>query len=79
VTLLTVYGDKDVVINPTQADELENGHSAARAIVLPNAFHFPMLDATAKFNRLLCDFMDVSSSEELRQLAIKEEWRRRTH
>lgn len=79
VPLLTVYGDKDVVINATQADELENGNSDARAIILPGTFHFPMLDATGKFNRLLCDFMDVTSPEDLRQLAIKEEWRRRTH
>ncbi len=79
VPLLTVYGDKDVVINPVQADELQNGNSAARSIILPGTCHFPMLDATGKFNRLLCDFMDVTSSEDLRQLAIKEEWRRRTH
>jgi pimeloyl-ACP methyl ester carboxylesterase len=79
VPLLTVYGDKDVVIDPLQADELENGNYAARAIILPGTFHFPMLDATGKFNRLLCDFIDVTSSEDLRQLAIKEEWRRRTH
>jgi len=79
VPLLTVYGDKDVVINSVQAEELENGNFAARAIVLPGTCHFPMLDATGKFNRLLCDFMDVTSAEDLRQLAIKEEWRRRTH
>jgi pimeloyl-ACP methyl ester carboxylesterase len=79
VPLLTVYGDKDVVINPVQADELENGTYAARAIILPGTSHFPMLDATGKFNRLLLDFMDVTSPEDLRQLAIKEEWRRRTH
>jgi pimeloyl-ACP methyl ester carboxylesterase len=81
VPLLTVYGDKDVVINPLQADELEsaNNHVAARAITLPGTFHFPMLDATAKFNRLLRDFMDVDSVQALQQLTIKEEWRRRLH
>ncbi|MBN1137434.1 MAG: alpha/beta fold hydrolase [Anaerolineae bacterium] len=79
VPLLTVYGDKDVVISSVQADELENDHYAARAIILPGTYHFPMLDATGKFNRLLRDFMDVSDSEDLRQLTIKEEWRRRTH
>jgi pimeloyl-ACP methyl ester carboxylesterase len=79
VPLLTVYGDKDVVVSSDQADGLENGLSTARAIILPGTFHFPMLDATSKFNRLLRDFMDVSGYEDLRQLTIKEEWRRRTH
>lgn len=81
VPLLTVYGDKDTVISPSQADELDstNNHSAARAIVLPGTSHFPMLDATAKFNRLLRDFIDVHTIPELLQLAVKEEWRRRTH
>jgi pimeloyl-ACP methyl ester carboxylesterase len=81
VPLLTVYGDKDTVINPGQADELDsaNNHFAARAIVLPGTCHFPMLDATAKFNRLLRDFIGVASISELLQLTIKEEWRRRTH
>jgi len=79
VPLLTVYGDKDAVIDSVQADGLENGNHASRAIILPGAFHFPMLDATVKFNRLLRDFIDVGSLEELQQLTIKEEWRRRTH
>jgi pimeloyl-ACP methyl ester carboxylesterase len=83
VPLLTVYGEKDTVINPIQADashsQSANNHYAAREIILPGTSHFPMLDATAKFNRLLRDFMDVTSVAALQQLAIKEEWRRRTH
>jgi pimeloyl-ACP methyl ester carboxylesterase len=78
VPLLTVYGDRDSVISPAQADELEDNHYAARAIVLPGAHHFPMLDQTARFTRLLRDFMDVKSSQELQELAVKQEWRRRT-
>lgn len=78
VPLLTVYGEKDNVIDSTQADELEENHYAARAIVLSDAHHFPMLDQTAKFARLLRDFMDVETPEELQDLSIKQEWRRRT-
>ena len=76
--LLTVYGERDTVIAPEQADELQANHYAARAIVLPEAYHFPMLDHTAKFTRLVRDFMDLDRPEELQDLAIKEEWRRRT-
>ena len=76
--LLSVYGGKDHVISPDQAHALENNHYGAHAIVLPGARHFPMLDQTVEFSRLLLDFMDVESPEDLQQLTIKKEWRRRT-
>jgi pimeloyl-ACP methyl ester carboxylesterase len=79
VPLLMVYGAKDCVIDPSQAQQLDDRYDGARAIVLPEASHFPMLDETAKFTRLLRDFLDVQSPEELQELTIKQEWRRRTH
>jgi 3-oxoadipate enol-lactonase len=78
VPVLTVYGDKDNVISPGQADELEDNHYAARAIVLEGAHHFPMLDQRVKFARLLRDFMALEGTEGLHDLTVKEEWRRRT-
>ncbi len=76
--VLVVYGGKDTVIDPAQADELEDRLDGARAIVLPESSHFPMLDETARFTRLLRDFMDIETPAELRELSIKQEWRRRT-
>jgi pimeloyl-ACP methyl ester carboxylesterase len=76
--LLSVYGDKDNVVSGDQAQELGERHYAARAIILPGSHHFPMLDQPAKFARLLRDFMDVETVDELQQLTIKKEWRRRT-
>ena len=78
VPLLTVYGEKDNVVTAEWADELESNQAPARAIVLPDAYHFPMLDQIARFARLLRDFVDVETPEELRELTVKEEWRRRT-
>ena len=78
VPLLTVYGGKDNVISPAQADNLETELLAARSIVLPNARHFLMLDEPAKFSRLMRDFMDIEDPDDLQELAIKKEWRRRT-
>jgi pimeloyl-ACP methyl ester carboxylesterase len=78
VPVLMVYGERDSVISPTRADELEDNHYAARAIVLSDAHHFPMLDRTAMFGRLFRDFMDLEGVEGLPDLAIKQEWRRRT-
>lgn len=78
VPLLTVYGGKDTVIDPAQADMMDQDNYAARAIVLKKSQHFPMLDESAKFTRLLRDFMDVETPAQLQELTIKREWRRRT-
>jgi len=78
VPFLSVYGDKDPIVKAPQADELNRDHYTVRDIVLPGTRHFPMLDNTATFTRLLRDFMDVEDPEALRQLSIKKEWRRRT-
>jgi pimeloyl-ACP methyl ester carboxylesterase len=78
IPLLTVYGERDNVIDPNQAGDLEENHYVARAIVLSNSHHFPMLDEPVKFTRLLRDFMDIETPEQLDQLSIKKEWRRRT-
>lgn len=78
VPLLSVYGERDGVVDARQADELEGNHYSARAIVLPDAYHFPMLDQQAAFARLLRDFVDMDQTDELWALAIKQEWRRRT-
>lgn len=78
VPLLTLYGDKDNVIDASHVDELETDYYWTRSIVLSGAHHFPMLDNTAVFTRLLRDFMDVESAEDLQELSIKKEWRRRT-
>jgi pimeloyl-ACP methyl ester carboxylesterase len=76
--LLSIYGEKDPVIDPAQAEEFGETYYAARTIVFSGARHFPMLDHTAKFSRLVLDFMDVETANDLQALAIKKEWRRRT-
>jgi len=78
VPMLAVYGEKDVVVDPQQADEMDGNQYAARSIVLSGTHHFPMLDQPGKFTRLLRDFMDIENPEQLQDLSIKEEWRRRT-
>jgi pimeloyl-ACP methyl ester carboxylesterase len=74
--VLTVYGEKDDLIDPGPARSL-NGHwPNIRPIGLADSKHFPMLDETAKFNRLLKDFLEAE--DDLSALELKEEWRRRT-
>jgi pimeloyl-ACP methyl ester carboxylesterase len=74
---LLVYGEKDPVITPPQ-DRWANGlTNNVHEIDLEDSRHFPMLDEASKFNRLLADFLALKSGEDLKNLELKEEWRRR--
>jgi len=79
VPFLLVHGEKDSIVAPPQPDWLSDFGENVRAIVLPEARHFLMLAETPKFTRLLTDFLEVQNMEQLAALAVKEEWRRRTH
>ena len=46
-------------------------------IVLDGSGHFPMLDESARFNRLLTDFLALDSGVSPRELQLKDEWKRR--
>lgn len=75
---LMVYGQNDPVVEGSPAPEQlaalpENIHQ----VVFETSGHFPMLDETSKFNRLVADFLSLSSGISPRQLQLKEEWKRR--
>jgi pimeloyl-ACP methyl ester carboxylesterase len=70
---LLVFGNQDVVV---QFPEIPpNTGSRRYFITLEGCNHFPMLEQTARFNRLLLDFIhaDPNSSD----IALKEYWQRR--
>jgi hypothetical protein len=46
-------------------------------VVFEQSGHFPMLDEANKYNRLLNDFLALTSGVSPRQLQLKEEWKRR--
>lgn len=74
--VLLVYGQTDPAISVPQFDPLlmpEMLHS----IYLDQSGHFPMLDETQRFNRLLTDWLALESGVSPRDLQLKEEWRRR--
>lgn len=76
--LLLVYGEQDLVI---QQPPLELGHLRQTTknryyISLDDCNHFPMLQQTAQFNRLILDFINADGN--LTNLAPKEYWQRRT-
>ena len=75
---LAVYGEKDNVVDPVPVRALNSTRANVRTIGLAESKHFPMLEETNKFNRLLKDFLEVGA-EDLSSLELKEEWKRRTH
>jgi len=77
VPCLLVYGQNDPSINIPQTDHMSTSALHTHQINLEDSGHFPMIEQTAKFNRLLTDFLALESGASPRELQLKEEWRRR--
>jgi pimeloyl-ACP methyl ester carboxylesterase len=75
IPCLLVYGDKDQAI--TTPNEDVSISTMTHQIELEGSGHFPMIDETARFNRLLTEFLALDSGVSPRDLQMKEEWRRR--
>jgi pimeloyl-ACP methyl ester carboxylesterase len=75
IPCLLVYGDKDPAI--AIPDGEYSLSTLTHQVELENSGHFPMIDDSAKFNRLLTDFLALESALGIRELQMKEEWRRR--
>jgi pimeloyl-ACP methyl ester carboxylesterase len=75
---LLLHGKDDPLL-PAPSDDLimriARGKPAGHllAFVEPDLRHFPMLEITAKFNRLLMDFLDA---QDLNNVQFKDQWRR---
>lgn len=74
--VLLAYGQNDPAITVPNFDPMSMPE-LVHSIVLEGLGHFPMLDDTARFNRLLTDWTALQSGESPRDLSLKEEWRRR--
>jgi pimeloyl-ACP methyl ester carboxylesterase len=76
VPCLFVYGENDPSFTaPSHENDIFPQHM--HQIHLESAGHFPMLDDSFKFNRLLTDFLALESGLSPRELQLKEEWKRR--
>jgi pimeloyl-ACP methyl ester carboxylesterase len=74
---LLVHGQNDPVIISPDKVWLESLPPHVHQIVLEQSGHFPILDVSARFTRLLADFLTFESGASPRQLQLKEEWKRR--
>jgi pimeloyl-ACP methyl ester carboxylesterase len=76
VPLLAVYGGQDKIVGPEHAGFLnELTDRPVQLLVLPKANHFPFLEQSNTFSRLLLDFLVSQGTP----VEIKEEWRRRVN
>ncbi len=74
---LIIHGALDPVV-AMPSDEVSSHIPAnAHQVVFDASGHFPMLDESVKFNRLLADFLALPSGESPRKLQLKDEWKRR--
>ena len=75
IPCLLVYGEKDqAIFAPEESFPLS---SMTHQVLLEGSGHFPMIDETIKFNRLLTDFLALDAGVSPSELQMKEEWRRR--
>lgn len=77
IPCLLVYGHDDPTIQVPPADDSTNLPHMMHQVVLDGWGHFPMIDETTRFNRLLMDFLALDSGVSPRELQLKEEWKRR--
>lgn len=76
--LLMVHGQNDPVANGFLPGEgIDTLPEHIHQIMFEGSGHFPMIDEANKFNRLVTDFLSLTSGTSPRQLQLKEEWKRR--
>jgi pimeloyl-ACP methyl ester carboxylesterase len=71
--VLAVYGEHDNILNYDQSEFLRDEHRFLQVLKLPRSNHFPFLEHSNIFYRMLLDFLASEGSP----VEIKAEWRRR--
>lgn len=75
IPCLMVYGEKDQAVTVPAYETTVSTYT--HQIVLEGSGHFPMIEETVKFNRLLTDFLALPSGISPGELQMKDEWKRR--
>ncbi len=77
IPCLFVNGQNDPAVLLPSPEQLAAMPLTMHQITLEACGHFPMIEDSAKFNRLLTDFLALDSGITPRELQLKEEWKRR--
>ncbi len=75
VPCLLVHGEKDLAVTVPSYEAATS--TFTHQILLEGSGHFPMIEETIKFNRLLTDFLALPSGISPSELQMKDEWKRR--
>ena len=75
IPCLLVHGEKDQGVTVPTYEAATSTYT--HQIVLEGSGHFPMIEETIKFNRLLTDFLALPSGISPSELQMKDEWKRR--
>lgn len=76
-TSLLIFGQNDSVVRVPSIEKIQSLHSNLHTIIFEESGHFPMLDESSKFSRLLSEFLELGEDDSPRNLQIKEKWQRR--
>ena len=74
---LLVHGQNDPAIHILEYERVMSMPELVHQILLEESGHFPMLDESPRFNRLMMDFLALESGDSPRELQLKDEWKRR--
>jgi pimeloyl-ACP methyl ester carboxylesterase len=74
---LVVHGQNDPAVQTLEFNRFMAMPDAIHQVTLDGCGHFPMLDESSAFTRLMNDFLALMSGESPRELQLKEEWKRR--
>lgn len=74
---LLLHGQNDPAIQPPTLEQINALSEKTHAVLFEESGHYPMLSEGNRFNRLMIDFLALKSGESVRQLTLKEEWKRR--
>jgi len=61
IPAMGIYGDKDVIVHPSQWQPMQTGIPHAVIVRFPTAGHFPMLEEPTTFSQKLKTFLDQES------------------
>jgi pimeloyl-ACP methyl ester carboxylesterase len=73
---LLVHGSADPLVQAPRPDQLNGMPVHSHSFLFEKSGHFPMLDDSRKFNRLMIDYLNLPAASRLNDLQVKDEWKR---
>lgn len=77
VPCVLVHGQQDPLVHIPEESVFKDLNSHVHRVMLDDSRHFPMLDETTAFNRLMADFLQAKDADAISKLRPKKPWIRR--